>query len=271
MRYFILIVALLATSKFAPMVQMDRQGAQTVPAVPPVLTEVLPSAAAAPQAPAVADAPRDIHPEIFAAVTPAPEAPVAPAPSRDFHPEVVARAAAAPEAPALPDAAPQAMPGRIASALPALPAPAQVSRTAAPQIADLSQPSAAWVGTGVRLPRLTGAPRPDAASVLRLTAPDPLPARPTAAQQLALSSMATAAEQDQAIPVEELRIVTAGVLNMRAGPSSRFPVVGQLVRGERTRILDQSRRGWVQVRVAGEGGSAQGWVFGRYLSPADGA
>ena len=75
--------------------------------------------------------------------------------------------------------------------------------------------------------------------------------------------LAAKAENDEA----ERRRVLANVLNMRSGPSSRFPVIGRLTGGERAVLTGETRRGWVHVRA--EDGSSEGWVYGKYLARGD--
>ncbi len=65
----------------------------------------------------------------------------------------------------------------------------------------------------------------------------------------------------------QMRIVSASVLNMRAGPSSRNAIVGALTNGEMALVTGEQQRGWVPVRALET--DAEGWVFARYLGPVE--
>lgn len=57
--------------------------------------------------------------------------------------------------------------------------------------------------------------------------------------------------------------VTGSRVNLRAGPGTGNAVVGQLVSGDATEVLDD-QNGWYQVRTAD--GAISGWVSARFLS-----
>ena len=97
------------------------------------------------------------------------------------------------------------------------------------------------------------------------------PATPVIADQPATADADTR-ETDQPLPVAvseaapaalPLRYVSADAINVRAGPSTGFGVVGRLTRGEAVLIVDAAP-GWVHVRIEGDG--IDGWVAERLLT-----
>lgn len=66
-----------------------------------------------------------------------------------------------------------------------------------------------------------------------------------------------------AAPVD-LRYITANSVNVREGPSTEFPVVGKLTRGEATRLLWIEDNGWARIILEGDG--MTGFVSGDFLS-----
>lgn len=73
--------------------------------------------------------------------------------------------------------------------------------------------------------------------------------------------------QEPEVDPAQVRMVSASVLNMRAGPSSRNAIVGALSNGELALVTGEQKRGWVPVRAMGS--EAEGWVFARYLGPVE--
>lgn len=73
---------------------------------------------------------------------------------------------------------------------------------------------------------------------------------------------------EPAISSSDLRGVSATALNVRAGPSSRYRVVGALTFGEQTVVTGVAKNGWVPVRAMAT--ELEGWVFSRFLAPLDG-
>jgi len=67
---------------------------------------------------------------------------------------------------------------------------------------------------------------------------------------------------------ENLWAVSASVLNVRVGPSSKNPVAGTLTRGEHAVVIGDVQNGWVPVRS--RAAELEGWVFSRYLVPVEG-
>ena len=67
---------------------------------------------------------------------------------------------------------------------------------------------------------------------------------------------------------EKLWAVSASVLNVRFGPSSKNPVAGVLTRGEHAIVIGDAQNGWVPVRS--RTAELEGWVFSRYLTPVEG-
>lgn len=62
--------------------------------------------------------------------------------------------------------------------------------------------------------------------------------------------------------------VSASVLNIRAGPSNRNPIVGTMTRGERAVVIGDTQSGWMPVRSAAS--NTEGWVYARHLAPLSG-
>lgn len=57
--------------------------------------------------------------------------------------------------------------------------------------------------------------------------------------------------------------VTGSVVNLRGGPGTSNPVVGQVTWGTEAEVLaDQD--GWYRIRLAD--GSSSGWIFGKFLA-----
>lgn len=65
-------------------------------------------------------------------------------------------------------------------------------------------------------------------------------------------------------PVPRLGTVTGSRVNLRAGPTTADPVVGQVVRGARLTLLDEGD-GWLLVERPTTGEKA--WIFGRFVDP----
>ena len=61
-----------------------------------------------------------------------------------------------------------------------------------------------------------------------------------------------------------LRYITAATVNVREGPSTEYPVIGRLSRGEATRLLWQEENGWARITLEGDG--MTGFVSGAFLS-----
>lgn len=58
--------------------------------------------------------------------------------------------------------------------------------------------------------------------------------------------------------------VTASKLNVRKGPGTKFPVVGQLSRADQV-IIEKESGGWLKIKGKAAGKSIQGWVSGKYI------
>lgn len=61
----------------------------------------------------------------------------------------------------------------------------------------------------------------------------------------------------------EVRYVTARSVNVREGPSTDYPVVGRLMRGEAALVLWTEDNGWSHISIEGDG--IAGYVSGAYL------
>jgi len=60
----------------------------------------------------------------------------------------------------------------------------------------------------------------------------------------------------------DTRYVTGRRVNLRAGPGTSNPVVGQVTNGMAAEVLD-NRDGWYRIRLTD--GSASGWISGKFL------
>ncbi|WP_254869967.1 SH3 domain-containing protein [Celeribacter sp. HF31] len=61
-----------------------------------------------------------------------------------------------------------------------------------------------------------------------------------------------------------LREVTASRVNVRSGPSTANPVMGQVVRTEIVRVISPEENGWVKISVEGDG--VEGYMAARFLA-----
>ncbi|MBY6002883.1 SH3 domain-containing protein [Salipiger bermudensis] len=68
-------------------------------------------------------------------------------------------------------------------------------------------------------------------------------------------------------PELDLRRVTGNVVNMRNGPSTGFPVVSQLRRGDEVEVLADPGEGWVKLQVLET--NRVGWMSARFLRAAN--
>ncbi|AXQ94422.1 SH3 domain-containing protein [Cereibacter azotoformans] len=64
----------------------------------------------------------------------------------------------------------------------------------------------------------------------------------------------------------DVRLVTADAVNVRSGPSTAFPVVGRLTRGEAVLVVASDAKGWAPIRIEGDG--LEGYMATRFLRPA---
>lgn len=67
--------------------------------------------------------------------------------------------------------------------------------------------------------------------------------------------------REEARPVWE---VTGSRVNLRAGPSTADPVVGQVREGQEAVVLSEAPAGWSRIRVLDSGQEA--YIFGRFLA-----
>ena len=61
-----------------------------------------------------------------------------------------------------------------------------------------------------------------------------------------------------------IRYITAQSVNVREGPSTEFPVVGRLSRGEAARLLWTEENGWAHITLEGDG--MTGFISGEFLT-----
>jgi hypothetical protein len=65
-----------------------------------------------------------------------------------------------------------------------------------------------------------------------------------------------------------VKMVSAGVLNVREGPNSKSRLLGKLYHGQTVAVL-QADRGWELVESQHSSIAIRGWVFSRYLEKAN--
>lgn len=68
----------------------------------------------------------------------------------------------------------------------------------------------------------------------------------------------------EAAPEMILREVTASRVNVRSGPSTANPVLGQVVRTEIVQVISPIENGWVKISVEGDG--VEGYMAARFLT-----
>lgn len=100
------------------------------------------------------------------------------------------------------------------------------------------------------------APAPAPRVILASTAPEPA-APPLPAPEPALADLAAAPEPD-------IRHVTGSLVNVREGPSTGHPVVGQVSLGEAALVVGDGDAPWVRIRIEGDG--VEGYIAARFLS-----
>lgn len=135
---------------------------------------------------------------------------------------------------------------------------------------------------------------PDAAQRQRLSAPaeasPPLPEQTTELTQVLPASIrrladspvsgpsrpvviGTAEPLPQAAPVipastgtwsGDIRRVSANGANVRGGPSTRYEVVGRLIRNDEVEVIEDGGNGWLHIRVQGDG--VEGWIAASLLA-----
>lgn len=62
-----------------------------------------------------------------------------------------------------------------------------------------------------------------------------------------------------------LRAVSANRVNVRSGPSTSNPVLGQVTRADIVRVVSNPANDWVEIVIEGDG--IQGFMSSRFLSP----
>jgi hypothetical protein len=70
-----------------------------------------------------------------------------------------------------------------------------------------------------------------------------------------------------AAAIAEYRTVTGSRVNLRAGPSTSFDAVTQLLEGEEVEVLDETPDGWVKLRAMD--GNDIGWMAGSFLTASN--
>lgn len=91
----------------------------------------------------------------------------------------------------------------------------------------------------------------------------PLPSA-TRSPRATRSPTATAVPLASSTPVRPSAVVVRDTLNVRSGPSTDFPVIATLARGDELLLLGRTARGdWLQVELAG---GERGWVWAEYTA-----
>lgn len=86
---------------------------------------------------------------------------------------------------------------------------------------------------------------------------------PAAVQRIAAPAAQPAAPSAPSVQGSAFRPVIANSANVRGGPSTGFPVVGRLTRGDEVEVVEADPSGWVRIRVQGDG--IDGWIAARLL------
>ncbi len=79
---------------------------------------------------------------------------------------------------------------------------------------------------------------------------------------LLVASPELAASVTAAEPEPEYWYVTGSLVNLRDGPGTSNPVVGQVQLGDEAEVLSDVN-GWYEIRLTN--GSGSGWIFGKFL------
>ncbi|MEM8979851.1 MAG: SH3 domain-containing protein [Pseudomonadota bacterium] len=111
-------------------------------------------------------------------------------------------------------------------------------------------------------PTETTSPSAAADTTLALVQVEELPTvRETETASTQLETLeATAPRQNRS---DDMRTVTANRMNFRAGPGTNFDIIGKVVNGDVTYVLETNGAGWARVEL--EDGT-QGWLAERFLS-----
>lgn len=81
-----------------------------------------------------------------------------------------------------------------------------------------------------------------------------------------VSPAATQTEAPAPTSGGEIRYITARSVNVREGPSTEFPVVGKLTRGEAALVIWTEDNGWARILIEGDG--VEGFISGEFLATA---
>ena len=119
-------------------------------------------------------------------------------------------------------------------------------------------------GDGPGLSRQAVAPAPVAPTQPDLQTVAYTPSEPVTDLPLVLPLIQAAPAAPQAETEADLRYITANSVNVREGPSTEYPVIGRLSRGEATRLLWLEENGWARITLEGDG--ITGFVSGDFLS-----
>ncbi|SES03899.1 SH3 domain-containing protein [Tranquillimonas rosea] len=101
-------------------------------------------------------------------------------------------------------------------------------------------------------------------AAIKATQADPEPnAEPKLIKASAPATEAAVASDRQA---REMWVVTGSVVNLRSGPSTANEVVGQVSRGEKAEVLEETTDGWFRIRTE----STTAYIYGQFLEPQRG-
>ena len=66
-------------------------------------------------------------------------------------------------------------------------------------------------------------------------------------------------------PGTDVQYVNGTVVNVRAGPSTSYSVVGQVKYGDAAQVMSDPAKSWVRIRSASDG--VEGYIFHKYIQP----
>lgn len=138
--------------------------------------------------------------------------------------------------------------------------PAEVARAETP---GLSLRDFAGIRLGVNdSPALPGSEISDAEAIrIALEAGARARADQTTDRRGSVAEQSASANATTVEPETDYRYVTASRVNLRGGPGTSTPVVGQVGLGAQAEVIED-RDGWYRIRLT-DGGS--GWIYGKFL------
>ena len=120
-------------------------------------------------------------------------------------------------------------------------------------------PGVSLASVGMPAPTVTTAPVPTSADAAVMH----VALGAASAAEAAAAYAAPRVVQRPAGTDDQVRVVLADRLNIRATPDTGAPVLDQLGHGDFAQVVAQGPDGWLKIRLEGDG--VEGWVAGRYL------